>query len=323
MNVAVTAVGGGVGQSIIKCLHKTLYSTVGIDPKSDAAGLYMADTGCIGLNVTHKNYINKLIDICKKQECRFLFPGLDSELMLISRNYSKFVDAGITPIISKPGTIEISDNKWKLYEFLSGNGLPHIKTATSVKDAGKIKFPWVLKPMVGGCRSRNIHVCYTPSEAQNIIDISEDKFIIQEYIDGQEFTCGSVTFDRNVLGTIIMERTLRDGDTYKAYVRKHLYIDRFLHKLLPLIGPFGPCNIQLRLRDGIPYVLEINARCSGTTAARALAGFNEPLITCNHLLGKKTKFNIREIAILRYWNECAVEYGKREEIENEGFIHRG
>lgn len=323
MRVAVTAVGGGIGQSIIKCLHGTEYKTVGIDPKEDAAGLYMADVGCIGKNVSDANYVASLIAICAREGCKFIFPGLDSELLVFAEYAKAFRANGITPIISSPRTVELSDNKGELYLFLKTHKLPYIETAFSISEASKrIPLPWILKPMIGGCRSKNVSFCENIIDATRIFNDSPDKLIIQEYIDGTEYTCGSITFDKKVLGTVIMERTLRNGDTYKAYSKEDSEIDSFLRRLLPLIKPFGPCNIQIRVKDGWPYVLEINARCSGTTGARALVGFNEPLITLNHLLGKSTDYKLKHMAIFRYWNECAVEYDKIEEMKNEGSIYR-
>lgn len=324
MNVAVTAVGGGIGQSIIKCLSRTRYKSVGIDPRSDAAGLYMADTGCIGKDVSDKYYVDTLLKICKKYGCKFIFPGLDAELKVLSRNSERFKSIGVTPIISSPKVVEISDDKMKLNKFLKSNGFPHIKTASSIEEAESIgiKFPAIVKPMVDGCRSKNVNLFNKKEEAIAFLSSQKDRYIIQEYIDSDEYTCGSVTFNKKVIGTIPMKRILRDGDTYKAYVESNVTVNKFLVELLQKINPFGPCNIQLRLKKNTPYVLEINARCSGTTAARALAGFNEPVLTCDYLTGNRIGYSIKEIAILRYWNEKVVGYDTIKEIEDEGSIHR-
>ena len=73
------------------------------------------------------------------------------------------------------------------------------------------------------------------------------------------------------------------------------------------LEPFGACNVQLRIRDGKPYVFEINPRCSGTTAARALVGFNEPSVILNYLKTKQyQEIHYEEATILRYWQEVKV-----------------
>jgi carbamoyl-phosphate synthase large subunit len=324
MNIAVTAAGGGIGQSIIKCFQRTKYKTVGIDPRSNAAGLYMADIGCLGKNLEDRGYIESILKICKTHKCSFIFPGLDAELKILARNAERFKAIGVTPIISSKKTVELSDDKWILNQFLKNNGFPYIKTARTLEEARAIGItcPMILKPMLDGCRSKDVEICEDEVSVLSLLRMSPNKYILQEYIDGDEYTCGSVTFNKNVIGTISMRRVLRDGDTYKAYVESNKHINKFLMDLLPKLNPFGPCNIQMRLRKNTPYVLEINARCSGTTAARALAGFNEPVLVCDYLSGNRIDYKIKEIAILRYWNEQVVEYDTIKEIEDEGFIHR-
>jgi carbamoyl-phosphate synthase large subunit len=54
--------------------------------------------------------------------------------------------------------------------------------------------------------------------------------------------------------------------------------------------------------------LEINARSSGTTGARALCGFNEPKMIADYLTkGKRPEYAVKEQTILRYWKELVVD----------------
>jgi carbamoyl-phosphate synthase large subunit len=328
MRVAVTAAGGGVGQSILKALKDSKYEAVAIDPSPLAVGLYFTNKAYIGKNYDDKKFIDRLIEICHKEKCKYLFSGLDAELIPLSDpdNFKKMCDQGIRPIISDPLVIKISDDKYELSNFLKENGFPYIKTVLSIPEADEVglQCPVVVKPKEGGCRSQKVKICNTFQEVDQFMgEYPDETFVIQEWIEGDEYTCGTVTFNKDVKGVIMMRRQLRDGDTYKAYVEDHKQIKDFLYSLLPEINPFGPCNIQLRIKDNVPYVFEINARCSGTTGARALAGFNEPVMVCDFLEGKDVNYSIKNIAILRYWNECVVNYSEIEELDNEGFIHRG
>jgi carbamoyl-phosphate synthase large subunit len=94
-----------------------------------------------------------------------------------------------------------------------------------------------------------------------------------------------------------------------------------VREIIEALGPFGACNIQLRVRDGRPLVFEINARCSGTTAARALAGFNEPRMIADYVLQNiKATYEIREISILRYWQEMVVSNERVDQLRETGFL---
>ena len=77
------------------------------------------------------------------------------------------------------------------------------------------------------------------------------------------------------------------------------------------------------MRDNIPCIFDINARCSGTTASRALAGFNEPKMICDYIFKGigNPHFKIKEIAILRYWKELVVSYNKIEEMKANSFVY--
>lgn len=119
-----------------------------------------------------------------------------------------------------------------------------------------------------------------------------------------------------------MKRELRHGDTVKAFVVRDGELTSFLKRVINVLKPCGACNVQLRVRENIPYVFEFNARCSGTTASRALAGFNEPKMICDYISKGITNphFEIKEIVILRYWKELPVSYDKIERMKSEGFI---
>ena len=94
-----------------------------------------------------------------------------------------------------------------------------------------------------------------------------------------------------------------------------------MRTIVEALKPFGGCNVQLRVRNGKPYVFEINARCSGTTAARALAGFNEPKIVADFLFdGSLPEPTIREIGILRYWKELVVLPERIEKLQKVGVL---
>ncbi len=151
--------------------------------------------------------------------------------------------------------------------------------------------------------------------------VDPDNCIVQEYIEGDEYTCGSVTLKGKCVGVIVMRRILRDGDTHKAFVERNPRLESFVHEIVETLKPFGACNIQLRVRNGEPFVFEINARCSGTTAARALAGFNEPGMSADYLFKHIAPvYSIREISILRYWKELVVTNSRIERMREKRFL---
>lgn len=323
-NVAVTGVGGGVGQNIIKALQNTEYNVIGIDGEVLGTGLYATTKSYLGFYANHPKFIDRIIEICKKGKCTAVFPGLDVELILLSNNIEKLKANGILPIVSNPKVIEICDDKLETSKFLRSNNFPYIKTYRLKDFSFELDFPVVLKPQKGGARSVGVFIAKDKREFDRYIEnINIENYVVQEYIEGEEYTCGTILFENGCIGVIVMRRQIRAGDTYKAFVVKNKKLSNFVKSVINALKPFGACNVQLRLRDNIPYIFEFNARCSGTTANRALAGFNEPKMICDYIFKDidDPHFDIKEIVILRYWKELVVSYDKIKEMKSNGFVY--
>jgi carbamoyl-phosphate synthase large subunit len=320
-SVIVTGVGGGVGQSIAKCLQRGAYLAVGVDADEVATGLYGMQRGYRGLQATGPDFIANLLQICRSESAPVLFPGLDSELRILADNRSSFETMGTTVVVSSPDVIALCDDKLATATFLQEAGLAHPLTLDVPPEPDDDLFPFVLKPRRGGSRSIGVFTCHTRRDFEHALPgIDPSNYVLQEYLPGPEYTCGTVNWDGACHGVIVMRRTLRSGDTYKAFVERHEAIEAYVSKAAEALGPFGACNFQLRLRSGEPCVFEINARCSGTTHARALAGFNEPVLILDRLLNHVTKptISVDEIAVFRYWQELAVRPSQLDEVKRNG-----
>ncbi|MGB7900855.1 MAG: ATP-grasp domain-containing protein [Halobacteriota archaeon] len=323
MNVAVTAVGGVVGQGIIKSLQNTEYDVVAIDPEELATGLYAARKSCLGLYAKDKEFINRIVEICKTENCKIIFPGMDVELIPLSNQASLLKANGIYPVVSRPEVVKICDNKMLTLSFLKRHNFPYPKSFDLREYAFELDFPVIFKPKKGE-GSAGVFLVDDKEQFDAISkSLDASSYIVQEYIDGEEYTCGTVTLQNKCIGVILMKRQLRAGATYKAFVVKNDALEKFIKNVITTLKPFGACNIQLRMIDNVPFIFDINARCSGATPARTLAGFNEPKIICDFVSKgvNDPKFSIREVAILRYWSELAVSYNSIKEMRNNGCVN--
>jgi len=320
--VLVTGVGGGIGQSIIKSLQGSPYTVIGADGESLAAGLYAVTKGYCVPYASAPGYIERLLEICRAENCTIIFPGLDAELSILAREAGRFRQFGIMPVVSSPEVIEICDDKLATYHFLREHGFNAPLTISLVDDISPLSFPFVLKPKNGGARSQGVFVIRQKADlSHRLSTMDAEKYVAQEHIEGDEYTCGSINFEGRCDGTIVMRRVLRDGDTYKAFVENNPQLASHVKTVAEALKPFGACNFQLRMKGTEPYIFEINARHSGTTHSRTLAGFNEPLMVADYLLrAKKPEYSIREISILRYWQELPVENACIVVVQESGVI---
>ncbi len=322
--ILVTGVGGGVGQSIVKSLQGSCYTVIGADSELLATGLYAVGKAYRVPFASEPAYIERMLEICAREKCALIFPGIDAELGVLSRESQRLKAAGVVPVVSAPEVIKICDNKLLTYQFLVAHGFhaPHTLPLSDNADH-ELGYPMVLKPMEGGARSQRVFVVREEHEFHfRLATLDYRNYVAQEYIAGDEYTCGSVNMNGHCYGPIVMRRILRDGDTYKAFISSDPRVHARVQAVVEALQPFGACNVQLRLRDGIPYIFEINARCSGTTYCRSLAGYNEPLMVADWLLFSKTpSYQIREISILRYWKELVVENSRIETMKADGLLN--
>lgn len=321
--ILVTGVGGGVGQSVCKSLQGSGYRVVGADAGREAAGLYAADVARLVPNTSSPDYIDRVLDICREEGVSLIFPGLEPDLFAFSAATERFREQGITVVVSPPSIITLCDDKLLTARFLEKNGFFAPRTVQLEGRAlPDLPMPFVMKPKTGGARSIGVFVVNEREDFDyRARKLDPSNYIAQEYLEGDEYTCGSVNFDGTCFGTIVMRRQLRDGDTYKAFVEEDPALSEYLTRVAQALRPFGACNFQLRKRGGKPYIFEINARCSGTTGARSLAGFNEPKMIADYLFEKKTPaYQIKSIAILRYWKELVVEPSRIQDLVRTGRI---
>lgn len=328
IRVAVTGAGGGVGQSILKALQSSAYDVVALDAHALATGLYAARKSYLIPRPDDPDFVDEVLTICQKESCRLLFPGLDTELPVLAQEARRFVEVGTIPIVSSPDVVELCDNKLATYQALSrhGIGVPVTMNLSGNATAGiPLPYPYVVKKREGGSRSRDVHVVRNAGDLTALkasgVDLS--LFVAQEHIDGEEFTCGSVNLDGTCHGVIVMRRLLRDGDTYRCFVVSDDTVEAEVYKAMDAVKPFGACNVQLRMRDGRPFIFEINARCSGTTAARAMSGFNEPRMIADYLCrGIAPSYAVTEQTILRYWRERVVPNSAVEDLTRDRVLTR-
>lgn len=324
--IGITGVGGGVGQSIIKALKHSDYEVIGMDGDDLGTGLYTVNKAYRIPYASHPNFINRLLEICADNKIDLLFPGLDAELNILSKNSDLFKKIGTTVVVSSPDVIETAENKFSTFKNLTelGFNVPFTQKATDL--IVKLSYPFIIKPYLGGARSKDVFLVKNKEQYISVIANIGNRindFILQEYLEGEEYTCGSVTLGGKCYGSIVMRRELRSGDTYKCFSEENTIIQDYLINLMNALQPFGACNAQLKLKDGVPYIFEINARCSGTTAARALCGFNEPQMVSDFLLkSMEPKFKIESKTILRYWNEVSVQNESVDALRQTGFLEQ-
>ena len=314
--IAVTGVGGGSGQGILKALIESpiQMEIFAVDITRLSAGLYWP--GVTGTMLPRpEDDITSWKSWLLFNKIDLLIPGADRDLPSFAAVADEWRKAHICRVaISSPEMVALADDKAMTQTFLENFGIGHIPSFWGE--------PWYHRPYGvlpnrpivikdrHGMASRGLVITSDEDEIDRVF--TEGK-IAQEYIEGDEYTCALFfNIDHKPVAKFTLKRWLRGGDTYRAEVVNNPKLNAFLdlvgEKLSPM-KPFGPINVQLRERDGQFYILEFNARCSGTTPVRAHFGYNEPEMLVRHICQREdiVQPETRSGFMFRLWGEMYLE----------------
>ena len=292
--ILITGAGAVLGQEIFRSLKYTslLHDLfIGFaDPSPIAVGLHWADASHLIPLASDAQYIDSLVKVLKDNSYQVLIPGTDIELPKISRFLDHIESStGCKVIVSSPGVVDIANDKFLTSVFMDKNGFLPPKSWSSetlpLDCMDDLPYPLIVKPR-DGARSKGVVRVECSTELMHALSVTEFP-VIQECIGSvdDEYTAGTITFSGKCFGSILLKRTLRDGNTWTAQVVNDKSLQLSIARIAEALMPSGPCNFQFRLDEcGNPRVFEINARFSGTTYMRTLAGFEEVSLSVLHAL---------------------------------------
>ena len=125
--ISLLMTGGGApgAAGILRCLQQdpSFHITV-TDANEHAVGRYLAtDFSTIPL-ANDENFIPSLLSICKEKKIKVILPLVTRELVPLSKHAGDFEKIGTRVLVSPTASLEIANNKSRLYEFLQWRGLP-------------------------------------------------------------------------------------------------------------------------------------------------------------------------------------------------------
>ena len=273
-----------------------------------SSALQLCDRKFIVKPTTHQGYIKQLLKIVKQNDVKLLVPTVDLDLPVLSEAKENFASVGCTVLVSKPQVVNICQDKRQTFKFLIQNGFDTPRTLTAKQALAKknLKYPCFLKPW-DGYASRGNAIVKNRSE---LVFYTEKipNCIVQEFIQGQEFTC-DVFVDFNLQIKCIVPRKrieTRAGEVSKSEVTKDSKIIRRTAELIKKLGA-GPGVITVQLiltKDKKIKFIELNPRFGGGAPLSIKAGANFPKWILQKLIGKKSQIKSNDfenrLVMLRY-----------------------
>lgn len=311
MNVLLTSVGRRA--YMVKYFKEVLGSEGEVhvcnsDDKSIA--FKYADKSVISPLIYDDNYIQFILDYCKQNSIDILISLFDIDLLMLSRHKKEFEESGTKVIVSDSDIIEICNDKWKTYQFLKDKGFHtptsflNLNEVTSSIAIGKLNYPIIVKPRYGS-GSISIALAYdaedlyylTKKANEDIVNsylkyessVTKNKVIYQECLKGQEYGADIINDLKGKTQNVIIRKkiAMRSGETDIAELVDEPIIKKELEKLGYYTKHIGNMDCDIFLVDGVPYILEMNARFGGGYPFSQMGGCNLPKAIIEWVEGKK------------------------------------
>lgn len=258
------------------------------------------------------NFNAFLEDYVANHNIDIVFAGTQHELAKIS----VFRDKTLKAATISQEMADICMDKVRTADVMEKHGVRVPKTQTFEAYLSKpaISGPVIVKPNHSSS-SRSIYRFDGHQAAADSEVVQSGKahaFLVQERLEGDEFTCGCYV-DRysKAVHLICFRRTLTpDGATFYGEIvtdpRILAYVSDVARALVNEGMDFGHINVQLIVDDKGPCLFEINGRLSSTEASKARFGFNSCAAFVDNIVREReySGWNIAEAGrFLRYYEE--------------------
>lgn len=310
-NILITSVGRRVQltRAFVRALEKSQYrgKVITVDAGDYVPVAHFSHSHFKVPGFDSKEYVPKLLDICRKEQVGILIPLHEKEFPLLGQAREDFASNGTLLMLSSDEVLAICKDKYKTYLFFKAHGIntPHTFLSDMLGKVENLIFPLFLKPRTG-MGSANTYKVNNKKELDFFLEYVGEP-LIQEFVPGTEFTMDVLCdLKGNVLEVVPRVRLeVRAGEVSKSKTIKHLGLIKATCKVAACLGAIGPVTIQaiVTLKGEIKFI-EINPRFGGGVPLAIEAGLDYPELISKMALGEIVEPRIAEfedgLVMLRY-----------------------
>jgi len=250
-----------------------------------------------------ERFLARLQQIVAREKVRVLLPMEEETLLIILRRRDA-IDGSVAIPFAAPEKIERIRDKAQLFQLASSLGVPmpttwYPETADEVAEIGRrAGFPLVVKPRVstGAVGLRYVRDAGELSAAWAEVHARFPRPIVQDYIPegGGAFGASVLAGPQGERLASFVHRRLREypvtggASTLRVSVRDPELIE-FTFRILESVEWSGVAMAEFRRdpRDGLPKLIEVNARFWGALNLAIQAGVDFPFLLYRMALGER------------------------------------
>ena len=328
IRIIITSAGGKLIPSLTKFLKNDkqlqgLY-IVGIDKKKIKKNTYLDKKYLIN-EIREKNYIIKLLEICKKEKINLVIPYSDFEARVIAKFKNKLTKIGIKVLVNDSKIIKLISNKYLTYNILKREGVsvPKYKLAKNLpvlkRVLNEFNYPQigvVIKP-ISSLGGRGVIILKGKKDKlerwigkgkRETLFAKEKKLfsdkvfqygpvMVMEILKSPAYDVDLFSFKKKNF-FIIRKRINPSGIPYKGnIILKNKEIENYCKKISKILNIKFLVDIDLLTssQTNKPVLLEINPRPSGSLVATYFV--NAPLfsLAIAKILKKKYFFDYSKV----------------------------
>lgn len=263
-----------------------------------------------------EEYICWCIDFCREHKIDVFVPR--REMVEISRNRGRFEEIGVKVMTDDCSVISMLNDKAATYDYFrdcKGLYIPDyaiVNTADEfvkkyselrkdyeqicvkfVRDEGAMSYRRITEN-AGGLKSLRIYPGASAIYDDYVSVLREavrfDDLMLMPYLPGTEISVDCLWTDDGLIAVPRYKGPSRD--------ERIVFDDEIMNMtqiIMDKVKLQYPCNIQFKMKDGKPYLLEINPRMSGGLQMTCLAcNINIPSIALNKMLGRKLPWSLEK-----------------------------
>ena len=273
--VLMSGAGGSLFPYLFNSLEKK-YFIVGIDSNKMVKKTYPNQEILTVPLVLDKAYEETVKGIMEKYRLEYYIPGIDEEII---KAYKIVAGCKGAKLISpQKGFVEFCLDKFALAKELAKQEISNVETFLAKDYDQQLDFPVFVKPRTSR-GSRGIRKIANKEQLEayfHLENYTKEEVVVQEYLDGVEYTVSVVVNNLNKLMAIVPKKVItKRGITQCAVTEKNSAIEKTCRMIVEKLNPCGSFNVQLTVTKKGVQIFEINPRFSTTSILTVEAGINE------------------------------------------------